>query len=55
MNNDKRHQGKYHLLIILAIPALLIAIFIIQRLLMILGLIFLLLIIGWFMFNYKRR
>lgn len=54
-NINRRNQRTIIVLVLLAIPVVFIAIFILQQIIWMLGLIAFLLIIGWFVLNFKRR
>lgn len=55
LNNIQKRQGRLILLLLIAIPVIYLAIFIIQQIIWMLGMIFLLLLFGWFVLNFKRR
>lgn len=54
-NIQRRNQRTIIVLVLLAIPVVYITIFIIQQIIWMLGMVALLLIVGWFLLNFKRR
>gem|GEM_PF-2045920 len=54
LNNNPKHQGKFHLLVIFGIPVLLILLFLIQSILWSITFILLLLIVILLLFRKRR-